>query len=75
MLTDLIGMARAKNLYFGDVTRSFVPQVSFMRKLGLFILPKKVSLDNAWSYAGPSGFAALASALHKHPAILNRFVG
>ena len=75
MLTDLIGMARAKNLYFGDVTRSGASQISFMRKLGLFILPKKISPDNAWSYAGPSGFAALASALHKHPAILNRFVG
>jgi hypothetical protein len=75
MLTDLIGMARAKNLYFGDVTRTEVLPPSFLHKLRRLILPPKVSSDDALTYVGSSGFAVLASALSKQPAILDRFVG
>jgi len=75
MLTDLIGMARAKNLYFGEVTSTSVMPTSMVRLLGHLFFPSKIPRNKTSTYVGTSGFAALADELRKQPDVLDRFVG
>jgi hypothetical protein len=73
MLTDLIGMARAKHLYYGGVTRSIgYPNTRLLRML---LLPFNNQRKTEQIITGRSGFAALANELHNQPDVLDRFIG